>query len=165
VGVVPQDPLLFEGTVKENIKLTQPEATDEEMILAAKIAVADEFIMEVLNNGYDSFVGERGSGLSGGQRQRIAIARSILQNPRILVLDEATSALDYATEKKVCSNLKEALHHITVFFITHRLKTIQDADVIVMMGDGKVIETGTHAELMSARGAYYSLYMQQENNS
>jgi ATP-binding cassette subfamily B protein len=162
VGVVPQDPLLFDGTIQENIALTNPEASSEEIIHAAQVAAAHEFIMN-LPNGYNTRVGERGSALSGGQRQRIAIARSVLQNPRILVLDEATSALDYATEQEVCINLAESFRDRTVFFITHRLGTIQNADVIVMMDSGSVVEEGTHEELMELKGRYYYLYQQQES--
>jgi ATP-binding cassette, subfamily B, bacterial HlyB/CyaB len=161
VGVVPQDPLLFDGSIQENIALTNPEASSEEIIHAAQVAAAHEFIMN-LPNGYNTRVGERGSALSGGQRQRIAIARSVLQNPRILVLDEATSALDYATEQEVCINLAEAFRDRTVFFITHRLGTIQNADVIVMMDSGSVVEEGTHEELMALKGRYYYLYQQQQ---
>jgi ATP-binding cassette subfamily B protein len=116
-----------------------------------------------LPNGYNTRVGERGAALSGGQRQRIAIARTVLQNPRMLVLDEATSALDYATEQEVCINLAEAFRDRTVFFITHRLGTIQNADVIVMMDSGRVIEIGNHEYLMGIKGRYYSLFKQQES--
>ncbi|HAC62036.1 MAG TPA: type I secretion system permease/ATPase [Cyanothece sp. UBA12306] len=163
VGVVPQETLLFDGTVQENIALTNPDASIEEIIEAATVAVAHEFIM-TLPNGYNTKVGERGASLSGGQRQRIAIARSVLQNPRILVLDEATSALDYATEQQVCLNLLKAFSDRTVFFITHRLGTIRNADVIVMMDAGSVVEEGTHEELMAMKGRYYYLYQQQEAN-
>jgi ATP-binding cassette, subfamily B, bacterial HlyB/CyaB len=162
VGVVPQDTLLFDGTIQENIALTNPDATTEEIIRAAQVAVAHEFIMN-LPNGYNTRVGERGASLSGGQRQRIAIARSVLQKPRILVLDEATSALDYATEQQVCLNLSEEFKDTTVFFITHRLGTIKNANVIVMMDQGSVVEQGTHNELMAAKGRYYYLYHQQES--
>ncbi len=161
VGIVPQDTLLFEGSVQENISLNYPDATPEEIIEAAKIAVAHEFIME-LPNGYNSRVGERGSALSGGQRQRVAIARTILQNPRLLILDEATSALDYESERQVCLNLAEAFKGRTVFFITHRLSTIRNADTILMLDKGYVVEQGTHQELMSLKGRYYCLYQQQE---
>jgi ATP-binding cassette subfamily B protein len=163
IGVVPQDTLLFEGTIQENIALTNPDATTEEILAAAKIAAAHEFIMS-LPSGYNTRVGERGSSLSGGQRQRIAIARTILQNPAILVLDEATSALDYLTEQQVSLNLKEALKDRTVFFITHRLGTIKNADTIVMMDSGSVVEQGTHEELMALKGRYYYLYQQQESS-
>ncbi len=161
VGIVPQDTLLFDGTVQENIALTNPDVSTEEIIQAAKVAVAHEFIMG-LPNGYNTRVGERGAALSGGQRQRIAIARSVLQRPRLLVLDEATSALDYPTERQVCLNLAKAFKDSTVFFITHRLNTISNADTIVVMDGGKVIEQGSHNELMSFRGHYYYLYNQQE---
>ena len=161
IGIVPQDTLLFEGSVQENIALNYPDATPEEIIEAAKIAVAHEFIME-LPNGYNSRVGERGSALSGGQRQRVAIARTILQNPRLLILDEATSALDYESERQVCLNLAEAFKGRTVFFITHRLSTIRNADIILMLDKGYVVEQGTHQELMSLKGRYYCLYQQQE---
>ncbi len=163
IGVVPQETLLFEGTVMENIALTNPDATTEEIIAAAQIAAAHEFIMG-LPNGYNTRVGERGSALSGGQRQRIAIARTILQQPAMLVMDEATSALDYNTEQQVSRNLKEALKGRTVFFITHRLGTIKNADVIVMMDAGSIVEQGSHEELMALRGRYYYLYQQQESS-
>lgn len=161
VGIVPQDCLLFEGTVQENIALTQPDATPEEVIQVAQIACAHDFIMD-LPRGYSTRVGERGSSLSGGQRQRIAIARTLLQNPRILILDEATSALDYQTERQVCLNLAQAYKERTVFFITHRLSTIGHADVILVMDQGSAVEQGTHAELMAMQGRYYCLLQQQE---
>ena len=160
VGIVPQDSLLFEGTIQENISLTRPEADDNAIIMAARIAGAHEFIMD-LPLGYNTRVGERGASLSGGQRQRIAIARTILHNPRLLILDEATSALDYDTEKQVCNNLKTWSQGRTVFFITHRLSTIQDSDIILVMDRGAAVEQGTHAELMELRGRYYTLYQQQ----
>jgi ATP-binding cassette subfamily B protein len=161
VGIVPQDTLLFEGTVQENIALNHPDATSEEIIAAAKVAAAHEFIMS-LPNGYNTRVGERGAALSGGQRQRIAIARTVLQNPRLLILDEATSALDYESERQVCLNLAETFRNRTVFFITHRLSTIRNADVIVMLDRGSIVEQGTHEELMALKGYYYCLYRQQE---
>jgi ABC-type bacteriocin/lantibiotic exporter with double-glycine peptidase domain len=131
---------------------------------AAQIACAHDFIMN-LSNGYNTRVGERGSALSGGQKQRIAIARTILQNPPLLIMDEATSALDYATERQVCSNLQAAFRGRTVLFITHRLATIKNADIILMMSQGTVKEQGTHAELMAMKGLYYCLYQQQEASS
>ncbi|WP_256377368.1 ABC transporter transmembrane domain-containing protein [Synechococcus sp. GEYO] len=161
IGIVPQDPLLFSGSVNENIALTQPDASSEEIVMAAKVACAHDFIME-LPAGYSTPVGERGASLSGGQRQRIAIARTLLANPKLLVMDEATSALDYETERKVCDNLIQTLHDCTVFFITHRLSTVRRADLIVVMHQGAVVEKGTHDELMSRRGRYYALYRQQE---
>jgi ATP-binding cassette subfamily B protein len=161
IGIVPQDPLLFSGTISENIALTNPEASSEAIVAAAKIAAAHQFIMD-LPAGYSTPVGERGSSLSGGQRQRIAIARTLLARPRLMVLDEATSALDYDTERQVCDNLREAMKHCTVFFITHRLSTIRRADRIVMLHQGALVESGTHDELMALRGRYYALYRQQE---
>jgi HlyB family type I secretion system ABC transporter len=161
IGMVLQDTLLFDTTVQENIALTNPDATVEAIINAAKIADAHDFIMS-LPQGYNTRVGERGAGLSGGQRQRLAIARSVLQNPRLLVLDEATSALDYNTERQVCLNLQDACKGRTVLFITHRLPTIRNADLILMMDRGQVAEQGTHDELMALRGLYYCLYQQQE---
>ncbi|HEY9639793.1 MAG TPA: peptidase domain-containing ABC transporter [Coleofasciculaceae cyanobacterium] len=161
IGIVPQEPLLFEGTVQENISITCPDASPEEIIRAAQVAVAHDFIMS-LPNGYNTRVGERGASLSGGQRQRVAIARTVLQNPRLLILDEATSALDYDTERRVCLNLAEAFNDRTVFFITHRLTTIRNADIILLMDKGSPVEQGTHEELMALRGRYYCLYHQQE---
>lgn len=162
IGIVPQDSLLFEGTVQENIALTNPDASTEEIIASAKVAAAHEFIMG-LPVGYNSRVGERGSALSGGQRQRIAIARTVLQSPQLLILDEATSALDYDTERQVCLNLAEAFKERTVLFITHRLSTIRSADIILMMDQGSLVEQGTHDELMAQKGRYYCLFMQQDS--
>jgi ATP-binding cassette subfamily B protein len=162
IGIVPQDPLLFSGTVSENIALTNPEASSEEIVRAARLANAHDFIMD-LPSGYSTPVGERGAALSGGQRQRVAIARTLLSNPKLLVMDEATSALDYETERKVCDNLLENLNDRTVFFITHRLSTIRQADMIVMLHQGAVVEVGTHDDLMKHRGRYYALYRQQES--
>jgi ATP-binding cassette subfamily B protein len=161
IGIVPQDPLLFSGTISENIALTQPDAGSDEIIMAAKLADAHEFIMS-LPSGYSSPVGERGATLSGGQRQRIAIARTLLSNPKLMVMDEATSALDYQTERNVCDNLISSLQDCTVFFITHRLATVSRADVIVVMHQGIITETGTHEELMAKKGRYYALYRQQD---
>ncbi|MHC5764837.1 MAG: peptidase domain-containing ABC transporter [Nostoc sp.] len=161
IGMVLQDTLLFDGTIRENIALGYPDASDEEIINAAKVAYAHDFIMS-LPSGYNTRVGERGSGLSGGQRQRVAIARTVLQNPQLLILDEATSALDYNAEAQVCRNLASAFRDKTVFFITHRLSTIRNADVILMMDRGAVVEQGTHEELMALKGYYYCLYQQQE---
>ena len=161
IGIVPQDPLLFMGTVAENIALTRPDADSEDIVRAAKLACAHDFIME-LPLGYSTPVGERGGSLSGGQRQRVAIARTLLSNPKLLVLDEATSALDYETERLVCDNLLDSLQECTVFFITHRLSTIRRANLVVMMHQGAIVETGSHDELMAMRGRYFALYRQQE---
>ena len=161
IGIVPQDPLLFSGTISDNIALTHPDAGSDEIVMAAKLANAHDFIMG-LPSGYSTSVGERGESLSGGQRQRIAIARTLLSNPKLLVMDEATSALDYETERQVCDNLVQAVHDCTVFFITHRLATVRLADLIVVMHLGVVAEVGSHDELMAKRGRYYALYRQQE---
>lgn len=163
VGIVPQEPLLFSGTVSDNIALTNPDANSEEIVRAAKLACAHEFIME-LPLGYSTPVGERGGSLSGGQRQRIAIARTLLSNPKLLVMDEATSALDYQTERSVCDNLLDNLSDCTVFFITHRLQTIRRADRVIMLHQGAVVEEGSHDSLMAMNGRYYALYRQQESN-
>ena len=161
IGVVPQDTVLFDGTIRDNLLLVKPDASAAELMAAARIACAHEFIMN-LPKGYNSDVGERGAGLSGGQRQRLALARAVLQNPRLLILDEATSALDARTERQVCLNLLEAFRGRTVFFITHRLTTVQPADMIVLMDRGAVMEAGTHQELMGQRGWYFALYQSQQ---
>ena len=160
IGVVPQDSLLFDGTIKDNLLMVKPDATTQELIRAAEIACAHDFIMS-LPEGYNSPVGERGAGLSGGQRQRMALARAVLQNPRMLILDEATSSLDARTERQVCINLFEAFRGRTVFFITHRLSTVRPADTIVLMDQGAVMEVGPHDELMRRQGWYYALHQSQ----
>ena len=160
IGIVPQDCLLFEGTIRENIAMNHPEADTESIVNVAKAAVAHEFIME-LPEGYATRLGERGAGLSGGQRQRIAVARTLLQNPNLLILDEATSALDYDTEAQVCQNLQNILTNKTVFFITHRLSTVKNADLIIMMHQGEIVEKGSHKELMALGGRYAALYAHQ----
>lgn len=161
IGIVPQDSLLFEGTVAENIALNDPQASTESIITAAKIACAHDFIMS-LSQGYATFISERGSNLSGGQRQRIAIARTVLSNPQLLVMDEATSALDYDTEKQLCLNLQQWAQQRTVFFITHRLSTIKNSDLIIVMHEGRLVEQGKHQELMADMGRYSTLFKQQE---
>ena len=164
IGIVPQETVLFDGSIQENIALTRPEASTTEIMEAARIAGAHDFIME-LPGGYAHQVGERGSGLSGGQRQRIAVARTVLQMPQLLIMDEATSALDYQTERVVSENLMHCLKDKTVLFITHRLSSITEADLIVCMGEGSVLEMGTHEELMAKKGPYYVLYRQQGRSS
>lgn len=161
IGIVPQEPLLFTGSVAENIALTDPDASSEAIVNAARLACAHDFIME-LPGGYSANVGERGANISGGQRQRLALARTLLSEPRLLVLDEATSALDYDTERRVCDNLLDNLKNSTVFFITHRLSTVRRAQLIVMLHEGAVVESGTHEQLIAKRGRYYALYRQQE---
>ena len=160
IGMVPQDSLLFEGSIAENIALNDPTADDEDIIKAASIACAHEFIMD-LPQGYATQVAERGSNLSGGQRQRIAIARTILDNPKLLIMDEATSALDYETERIVCMNIQQWAADKTVLFITHRLNTIKSADKIILMSSGKIVEEGTHDQLIGMNGRYSILYKQQ----
>ncbi len=164
IGIVPQDTLLFEGSIQENIALTNPDANSDEIVKAAKVACAHDFIMST-STGYSSKVGERGGGLSGGQRQRIAIARTVLQNPELLIMDEATSALDYQTERTVSLNLMEYFRGKTVFFITHRLNSIKNADRIILMHEGVIDEQGTHEELLQKRGRYYTLFLQQESSN
>ena len=161
IGVVPQDSLLFDGSVMSNIALTRPDASFEEVVLAAQVACAHDFIQE-MPGGYNSSVGERGAGMSGGQRQRMAIARMILRRPRLLVLDEATSALDVDTERRLTANLMELYKTSTVFFITHRLSSLKAADLILVMDQGALVEQGTHEELMDLDGRYSTLYHQQE---
>lgn len=160
IGIVPQDSLLFEGTISDNIALNDPQATSDSIIEAAKIACAHDFIMS-LGKGYATKLSERGSNLSGGQRQRIAIARTILANPQLLVMDEATSALDYNTENQLCKNLQNWAAGRTVLFITHRLGSIKNSDRIFVMHNGKLDESGTHLELMTLNGRYSALYQQQ----
>ena len=160
IGFVPQDCLLFEGNIFSNIALGDPHAESQKIIEMAKIACAHDFIME-LPYGYSTPVGEKGSGLSGGQRQRIALARMLLENPRMIVLDEATSALDVNTERQVVNNLKEYLTGRTCLMITHRLSTLIEADQIIVMHAGRVDESGTHSELMDMRGRYFALYQSQ----
>ena len=160
IGIVPQDSLLFEGTVAENIALNDPQASTESILEAAKIACAHDFIMG-LGQGYATPLAERGSNLSGGQRQRIAIARTILANPRLLVMDEATSALDYNTERQLCLNLQTWAKGRTVLFITHRLSSIKSSDLILVMDQGRLVEQGSHDELINANQRYAALYQQQ----
>ena len=160
IGIVPQDSLLFEGTIADNIALNDPQASTEAIIEAARIACAHEFIMG-LGRGYATPLAERGSNLSGGQRQRIAIARTILANPQLLVMDEATSALDYNTERQLCLNLQDWAAGRTVFFITHRLSSIKNSDQILVMHQSRLVEQGKHADLMEMNGRYAALYQQQ----
>lgn len=162
IGIVPQDSLLFEGTIAENIALNDPQSSDEAIIEASKIACAHEFIM-TLSDGYATKISERGSNLSGGQRQRIAIARTIMSNPQLLVMDEATSALDYNTEKQLCINLQNWAKSKTVLFITHRLSSIKTSDKILVMHDGRLVESGTHGELINNGERYSALYQQQND--
>lgn len=157
LGVVPQEGFLFAGTVAENIAFARPDATREEVEQVAAAVGADGWIRE-LENGYDTQLGERGFRLSLGQRQLLAFARALLADPRILILDEATSSVDIGTERVIESALHRLLLGRTAFVIAHRLSTIQGADLIVVLADGQIVETGTHAELMARGGAYTGLY-------
>lgn len=161
IGVVLQENFLFNGSVRENIALARPGAAIEEVIKAAQMAGAHEFILE-LPEGYDTKVGERGMALSGGQQQRIAIARAILPNPAILIFDEATSALDYESERIIMNNLDSITAGRTMIMIAHRLSTVCRCDNIIVMERGQAVEQGTHGELMALQGFYYNLYKQQE---
>ena len=160
IGLVLQDNFLFSGTVADNIRYARPEASDEEVIAAAKVANADQFIRR-LPNGYETVVLERAANLSLGQRQLIAIARAVLANPRVLILDEATSNIDSQTELLVQQALHKLLAGRTSLVIAHRLSTIRAADQVLVLDAGRVVERGTHAELLRRRGAYYTLYQQQ----
>lgn len=160
IGIVLQDSFLFSDTVMNNIRYGRLDATDDEVIAAAQLASAAGFI-ERLPDGYQTVLGERGSGLSQGQRQLIAIARAALANPRVLILDEATSSVDTRTERLIQQAFDQLLQGRTSFVIAHRLSTIRNADQVLMLRDGQIAERGTHAELLARRGAYYELYMSQ----
>jgi ATP-binding cassette subfamily B protein len=160
IAVVLQDSFLFGDSVMENIRFGRPEASDEQVLDAAKLAHADAFI-ERLPEGYQTVLGERGTGLSQGQRQLLAIARAALANPRILILDEATSSVDTRTERLIQDALKILLRGRTSFVIAHRLSTIRSADQVLVIHEGEIIERGTHDSLLAARGFYYDLYMSQ----
>ncbi len=160
IGIVSQNVFLFDGTVRENIAYSNPDATDEELILAAKRANIHDYIM-TLENGYDTQVGERGVKLSGGQKQRISIARVFLKNPKLLILDEATSALDNATEMQIQASLEELSRGRTVIVVAHRLSTVKNADRIMVIDDGGIVESGTHDELIGLGGEYSKLYAYQ----
>ena len=160
IGIVLQDTFLFSDTVMNNIRYGQPDASDEQVKAAAELAQADDFI-SLLPEGYETILGERGSGLSQGQRQLLAIARVALTDPRILILDEATSSVDTRTERKIQVALDKLLAGRTSFVIAHRLSTIRNADVVLVLDDGEIIERGTHRELLEARGFYFDLYMSQ----
>lgn len=160
IAIVSQDSILFNDTVKNNILFGRPEATEEEIVKAAKIANAHDFISQ-MEEGYETMIGERGGKLSGGQRQRINIARAVLKNAPILILDEATSALDIESERQVQSALEELMKDKTSIVIAHRLSTIRNADLIVVMSKGEIVEMGKHDELLQQQGTYYKLHSMQ----
>jgi subfamily B ATP-binding cassette protein MsbA len=162
IALVTQETILFHDTIRKNIALGRPEATAAEVEAAARAANAHDFIMQ-RPEGYDAIVGEKGMNVSGGQRQRIAIARAILKNAPILVLDEATSALDSETERMVQAELEKLMEGRTTLCIAHRLSTVQKADMIVVMNEGRIVETGTHAELLERGGVYKRLHELQFN--
>ncbi len=161
IGVVLQENLLFNRSVRENISLSDPGVSLDAVIRAAKLAGAHEFICE-LKEGYDTMVGEHGANLSGGQRQRLAIARALLTNPRILIFDEATSALDFETERVIQNNMKAICAGRTVIIVAHRLSAVRHADQIIAMDKGQIVERGLHDELL-ARGGYYAHLISLQN--
>ena len=160
LGVVLQESFLFDGTIRENVSFSRPDASEEDILRACRIARVDEFA-EAFADKYDTVVGERGVKLSGGQRQRISIARAILAEPRILILDEATSSLDSESEQMIQQGLSYLMKGRTTFVIAHRLSTIRRADQILVMEQGQIVERGTHEQLYAARGRYYDLYTRQ----
>ncbi|MCM8818812.1 MAG: ABC transporter ATP-binding protein/permease [Candidatus Omnitrophica bacterium] len=160
IGLVLQEPFVFRGTIAENIIYGKPDSTLEEVINAAKIANAHEFIMK-LPNGYDTLLGEKGAGLSGGEKQRITIARAILCDPEILILDEATSSVDTESEKKIQDALSKLWKNRTTIVVAHRLSTLKDADKIIVVDNGRIVETGNHLQLMEKKGIYYNLIVMQ----
>jgi len=162
LGIVLQDNFLFDGTIRENILFGHPDATDADIEEAARIARVDEFVIG-MDKKYDTVIGERGVKLSGGQRQRVAIARAILADPRILILDEATSSLDTESEAYIQEGLAALMRGRTTFVIAHRLSTIRNADQILVLEHGSIVERGNHKALMEARGRYYDLYTRQAN--
>ncbi|HEX6818979.1 MAG TPA: ATP-binding cassette domain-containing protein, partial [Ktedonobacterales bacterium] len=160
IGVVTQETYLFHSTIRENLLYGRPDATEEELIAAAKAAAIHDRIME-LSEGYDTVVGERGYKLSGGEKQRIAIARVILKDPRVLILDEATSALDTHSERLIQAALERLMQGRTTIAIAHRLSTILAADQILVIDHGQIVERGTHTELLEQGGLYARLYNEQ----
>jgi len=161
IAIVPQDTVLFNDSIEYNIAYGHPGATHDEIVAAAKLAQVHDFVT-ALPEGYATPVGERGLKLSGGEKQRVAIARAILKNPRILIFDEATSALDSASEKLIQAELEQISADRTTLTIAHRLSTIVGADQILVLADGRIIERGTHVELLAAEGAYARMWALQQ---
>jgi ATP-binding cassette subfamily B protein len=160
IGVVPQDTVLFNDTIRYNIAYGRPGATDEEVEAAARAAQVHDFVLR-LPEGYATRVGERGLKLSGGEKQRVAIARTILKDPRILILDEATSALDTRTEQEIQTALRDVSRNRTTLVIAHRLSTVVEADEIIVLQDGRIAERGTHASLIAEDGLYAEMWRRQ----
>lgn len=160
ISIVPQDVFLFSDTIEENIRFGNRNATDEELLQASTLACASEFISE-LSDGYATIIGERGLGLSGGQKQRISIARALVRKAPILILDDATSALDMETEFQLLKNLNTLNNNATVFIIAHRISAVKNADIILFLDNGQVIEKGTHEDLLRLKGKYYEVYKEQ----
>jgi ABC-type multidrug transport system fused ATPase/permease subunit len=160
IGIVFQETFLFSDTIANNIAFAVPNAPREQIEQAAKIAGAHEFIVQ-MPDGYDTIIGERGIGLSGGQRQRIAIARAIITNPKILILDDATSSVDMETEHQIQQTLKGLMHDRTVLIVAHRISSVKDADQILVLENGRIVERGTHQELIRLGGRYYRTFIEQ----
>jgi ATP-binding cassette subfamily B protein len=163
IGIVPQETILFSGTVRDNIRYGKPGASDEEVIAAAKAAQAHDFILE-LPQGYDTHIEERGVNLSGGQKQRIAIARAIILNPKILILDDSTSSVDVETETKIQDALLEMMKNRTSFVVAQRISTVLRADKIIVIDDDRIVAEGTHAELIHTSPIYQEIYESQLGN-
>jgi subfamily B ATP-binding cassette protein MsbA len=160
LGVVLQDEFLFEGTIRENVRFARPDATDDELNAAVTAAHVTQFT-DTFDDGLDTVIGERGVKLSGGQRQRVSIARALLANPKILILDEATSSLDTESEAFIQESLTQLMAGRTTFVIAHRLSTIRRANQILVFEDGRIVERGTHDDLITKEGRYYELYTYQ----
>ena len=163
IGVVPQDTILFNDTIRENIQFGRPGASPQDVVRAARLAQIHDFVAG-LPDGYDTTVGERGLKLSGGEKQRVAIARAVLKRPRIYLFDEATSALDSHTEQAIQKSLAKVSHGTTTLVIAHRLSTIVDADQILFIDLGRIVERGSHAELLARGGAYAALWRRQQRH-